>query len=48
MLIAASCTPWGEVAMRTWKVALANSGASLGREEFNILEFFPDPPDEMG
>ena len=34
--------------MRAWKEALASSGARMRREEFNILEFSPDQPDEMG
>ena len=34
--------------MQAWKMALKNTGASMGNVEFNILEFFPDQPDEMG
>ncbi len=34
--------------MRERKVTPANSGASMGRERFNALEFFPDQPEEMG
>ena len=33
--------------MRSGKVTPANSGASTGRERFNVLEFFPELPDVM-
>ena len=34
--------------MKTWEVALANFGTSMGSERFNSLEFSPDQPDEIG
>ena len=34
--------------MLAGKVALANFGTNMGKLGFNILEFSPDQPDEMG
>ena len=34
--------------MLAWKVALTNTGASMGAAGFNAVKFFPDQPDEMG
>ena len=34
--------------MLAWKVTPANAGASMGNVRFNILEFFPKQPDELG
>jgi len=40
--------PGAEARIGTWRVALADSGASMGRERFNALDSSPDQPDEMG